>query len=90
MLYIVIGGLQAADATVTVERLRGVRPTFASGIGYLDCDACAGRLVVVGDLKAGELDVGRRFFVSLASHGAPSAEYSVDLLSSHSRTDGRD
>ena len=79
ILDIFIRGLPIVDATVAKNCLRAVRPTFAPGISCLDCDADAQRLVVVGDLEIREFDVRGRFYVSLASHGGPSIEETVNF-----------
>ena len=79
VLHILIRGLPAVDATVAMKSLRAVRPTLASGISCLDCDADAQRLLEVGDLEVRELDVRGRFYVSFASHGGPSPEETVNV-----------
>ena len=49
VLHIVIRGLPAVNATVAMKGLRAVWPALASGVGRLEGDAYAQRLVVVGD-----------------------------------------
>lgn len=71
VLYALIRRLPAVDATVAVKCLRAVRPTLASAVGRLECNAYALRLVVVGDSEMRKFDVRGRFFMNLASHGDP-------------------